>query len=142
MNQARSKMATSAEAGFHTVIRWVICTRPHQNETAHPLYDLCAQKPLFRDCTGATNVANVYSSREQCVCLCACVRACVCVCVCVCVCTKTKTVIICFLMSLHLYMPQLAALVIAEVSVCLGDVYPILNSMYLGRRGRNSASRC
>ena len=87
MNQARSKMATSAEAGFHTVIRWVICTRPHQNETAHPLYDLCAQKPLFRDCTGATNVANVYSSREQCVCVCvrACVRACVCVCVCVCV---------------------------------------------------------
>ena len=78
----------------------------------------------------------------MCVCLCACVRACVCVCVCVCVCTKTKTVIICFLMSLHLYMPQLAALVIAEVSVCLGDVYPILNSMYLGRRRRNSASRC
>ena len=90
------------------------------------LYDLCAQKLLFRNCIGATNVANVYRSREQCVC----------------VCTKTKTVIMCFLMSLHLYMPQLAALVIADVSVCLGDFYPILNSMYLGKRGRNSASHC
>ena len=69
MNQARSKMGTSAEVGFHTVIRWVIYTRTHLSETAHPQLHLCFE-PLFRNCTDATNFTNVYKGT-----VCVCVRA-------------------------------------------------------------------
>ena len=93
-------MGTSAEVGFHTVIRWVICTRTHQNETAHPQLHLCFE-PLFRNCTDTTNFANVYKGT-----VCVCVRACMC---------KNQDSFICLLVSVHLCMSQLAYLVIAEV---------------------------